>query len=626
MKPVTGICCLLLCLSVVVSASAGDLTNEQKRELSGIRSDTSKVSSLIRQNKFDEARSALDALESQLQKLADLADLRIDDRQLAGVQNAIVRQRHSLALHEDPKKYRDEQNSVSFVKHIAPILQARCVECHADDPAAGLKLDSFAGMKQGGKSGPLLTMGVANRSLIMYRLAAPEQHRMPQKEAPLTRNELMLMAVWINQGAKFDGPNEELDLDELLHPKQVGPPKEFPKPVGTETVSFRNDIAPFLVSYCLRCHQGKKPSGDLLLVDFESIMRGGRSGRIIVPGNPEESLMYQLMASYDEASRMPLEGKVTKQNFDDLTTWIREGAKYDGETSRLHLRSLNPAASEMKAAELASLTTEQFEEYRESRSQAQWKKAFPETPFRSVTSPEILCIGDISTGRLTQLLEWSGTHLNTLRELLSLKSEEQIWRGKLVLFVISDRTRFEEFNQKVALRRVFPENFGTAIVHPAFEDAFIVLQDTGDESDETTPAMHFSLLEQLTAACLAATDATYPEWLTVGLGPALAAAEVDSKDAYVESIHNAVAEPLGELENPADVFHDGVFFSAEQARPVAVTLTQFLLKRGRTQSFSKLILTLQQGGDIDNSIRVVYGAEPEIIARAYLSALKIRRR
>ena len=66
---------------------------------------------------------------------------------------------------------------------------------------------------------------------------------MPQKEAPLSHNELSLLALWINQGAKFDGPDEEHDLDELMNPRQVGPPKEFSKPTGSETVSFKNDIA-----------------------------------------------------------------------------------------------------------------------------------------------------------------------------------------------------------------------------------------------------------------------------------------------------------------------------------------------------------------------------------------------
>ncbi len=621
--------CLVLSLTFTgMSTARGgkELTSEQKKELSSIRREISKVSSLIRRRKLDEVEDILDEVERRLRQVADEADLPLDDRLLASVANLVVRQRRSLALKRNPKKFLEEQNAVSFVKHVAPVLKARCVECHADDPGGKLKLNSFAGMKKGGKTGPLLVMGDASRSLIMYRLAAPEQHRMPQKESPLPPNELSLLALWINQGAKFDGTDEEHDLDELLDPRTFAPPKKFPGPTGGETVSFTNDIAPFIAEYCLRCHQGKKPSGELLLVDFESIMRGGRHGRIIIPGDPDESLMHQLMGSYDEASRMPLEGKVTKKNFEDLGTWIREGARYDGENSRLHLRALNPADTEIRAAELASLTAEQFQQFRETRSAGQWKKVFPDTEPKSVTGTEIRFYGSVSTGRLTEVQEWSDTHLEALRELFVLNQDQPLWQGGLSVFVFKDRSEFETFNQQIALRRVFTEDHGTALVSSTFEDALVIVQDTGDKSDGTVPTLEFSLVEQLTSAYLATIDANYPEWVTEGLGPALAARQVDDKDKYADSFRGAVVESLSELDKPADVFHDGVFFSAEQARPVAVTVTQFLLKRGRLRNFSKLMAALQDGGDIDNSIRTVYGADPDVIARAYLSGLKIRRR
>ena len=201
-----------------------------------------------------------------------------------------------------------------------------------------------------------------------------------------------------------------------------------------------------------------------------------------------------------------------------------------------------------------------------------------------------------------------------------------MWRGSLSVFVFKDRGDFERFNQQIALRRVFDDNHSTMLVSSTFEDAFAVLLDTGDKSEGFVPTLQFSLIEQLTSAYLATIDATYPEWVTEGLGPALAASQVDDKDKYVDSFRKSVVESLSELEEPADVFHDGVFFSPEQARPVAVTVTQFLLKRGRVRSFARLMTVLQDGGEIDNSIRIVYGAEPDVIARAYLSDLKIRRR
>ena len=125
-------------------------------------------------------------------------------------------------------------------------------------------------------------------------------------------------SLWIQQGASFDGDDEDLELVDIVNPPEELPPLEFAPPTGDETVSFKEDIAPFMVQYCLRCHQGREPEGELSLVDFESFMRGGQSGAVVVPGDPDGSLVYQLMGSFDEGMRMPLEGRVRRQNYEDI--------------------------------------------------------------------------------------------------------------------------------------------------------------------------------------------------------------------------------------------------------------------------------------------------------------------
>ncbi len=315
-------------------------STEDRRELIQLRKDLYKVSAVIRKKNFDQAEEKIRNVEDRLEKLIKKSNVSKSNKLILSLQKAISQQKHRLAFRKNPKAARKKATNVSFLEHVAPILQSRCVKCHGDDAGGKLHLDSFAGMKRGGESGPLLIAGSASRSLILARLTAHEKFRMPKKGPLLTRTELNILALWINQGAKFDGEDETLELAELLKPKVKLPPLKFAKATGNEKVSFKRDVAPFLVASCQRCHQGKEPGGDLTITSYETLMRGGKKGPVIVSGKPDQSKVYTLMASFDEANRMPLEGKVKKKNFDDLKTWIEEGAKYDGARPPLNTTSI----------------------------------------------------------------------------------------------------------------------------------------------------------------------------------------------------------------------------------------------------------------------------------------------
>src|SRR5579863_7520937 len=61
------------------------------------------------------------------------------------------------------------------------------------------------------------------------------------------------------------------------------------EPAGKETVSFTKDIAPFMVNLCLNCHSGKNPRSGFSLETYELLMKGGKSGRVVLAGNAEDS-------------------------------------------------------------------------------------------------------------------------------------------------------------------------------------------------------------------------------------------------------------------------------------------------------------------------------------------------
>ncbi len=68
---------------------------------------------------------------------------------------------------------------------------------------------------------------------------------------------------------------------------------------------FREKIEPILVGRCLECH-GKERKGKLDLRSKATVLKGGESGKAIVPGNPDESLLIQYLSDGEMPPEKPL--------------------------------------------------------------------------------------------------------------------------------------------------------------------------------------------------------------------------------------------------------------------------------------------------------------------------------
>ncbi len=100
---------------------------------------------------------------------------------------------------------------------------------------------------------------------------------------------------------------------------------------GAGEVSFRSDIQPLLAQRCYRCHGPDQAEGGLRLNDGAAAIAELDSGtRAIVPGNPDESVLLERVASTDDGTRMPPEGKpLTAAQISTLRDWIAAGAKWE---------------------------------------------------------------------------------------------------------------------------------------------------------------------------------------------------------------------------------------------------------------------------------------------------------
>jgi mono/diheme cytochrome c family protein len=89
-------------------------------------------------------------------------------------------------------------------------------------------------------------------------------------------------------------------------------------------VSFAEQVKPILEARCVECHGASDAELGLNLSTYEGVMAGSDYGTVIEPGNPEGSLLIDMIASGD----MPEEGDpVPPEELDLIRTWIQEGAE-----------------------------------------------------------------------------------------------------------------------------------------------------------------------------------------------------------------------------------------------------------------------------------------------------------
>ena len=108
------------------------------------------------------------------------------------------------------------QAAVNFEKDLLPVITKKCVDCHKaphlenghkKEPKAGLRLDASWAILKGSENGPVLTPGAPDKSGIYESVTLPKDDdgHMPSKGEDMTKEEIVLLKTWIQEGANFDG-------------------------------------------------------------------------------------------------------------------------------------------------------------------------------------------------------------------------------------------------------------------------------------------------------------------------------------------------------------------------------------------------------------------------------------
>ena len=122
-----------------------------------------------------------------------------------------------------------------------------------------------------------------------------------------------------------------------------------PRVFADGTEFFESRIRPIFVERCYECHShdAEKIKGGFVLDSRAGLLKGGDRGPVIIPGDPDRSLLIKAVRYTDADLRMPPKHKrLSGQQVADLEAWVRMGAPdprldkarspIDPEAKRLH--------------------------------------------------------------------------------------------------------------------------------------------------------------------------------------------------------------------------------------------------------------------------------------------------
>jgi hypothetical protein len=94
-----------------------------------------------------------------------------------------------------------------------------------------------------------------------------------------------------------------------------------------EPPDFQRDVLPVFQAHCAKCHSQNVRKSELDLLTLVGVKKGGESGELLVPGKPDESLLYEMIHD----GSMPPRGEkpLSKKQVELIRDWIQRGVSFE---------------------------------------------------------------------------------------------------------------------------------------------------------------------------------------------------------------------------------------------------------------------------------------------------------
>ena len=611
---------LLMLLAIVViwstasTAAIAQVTPQQRKVELELRTAVKKAGNLFAQGKFDESADVV----IEVQKKFDEAMKQPTEQTLflfSKVFNSLKKAHALLELEgvslpelKEPMVAKPvpmpakgmltkvPDGKISFVNHVVPILTAKCGNCHIRNARGMFSMADFETLMKGPDAGVVIFPKDAIGSRIIEVI---EEGDMPRGGLSVSAIELDVLKKWITEGAEFDGDDKKKNLAELNPDASVGDlpvvKPEFSK--GNETVSFKNDIAPLLLTHCASCHGlGRRASGRFDLTTFAGMMRGGDNGPAVLPGNPAESYIIKKLLGTGGGQRMPANG----DPFDDaqmelISKWITEGATFDG-------MSFDQSLGRVVAiARTEKYTHEQLAAERIGIAQDNWKLSMSGINSQSVETDNFYIIGSLTESQLKKFGEQAEAVLEKVQVALKAPQSEPLIRGRVSLFFFNRRYDYSEFGQMVE-KRTLPREWRGHFRYDIVDAYGALLVPGGDDVID-------GMVAEQVAGIYAQSLGAVPRWFSDGMSRVIAARVVKA-DTRIQDWKKNVAAAAAKMTKPNDFITGKI--GGEDASLVAYSYVGFLM--ANPQRFNALTKALQNGAKFDVAFAAIYGDTPSKVA------------
>jgi len=615
---------LVWAIGLVVGYAA--ITPDQQKKVAATKGLLDKMDALVKAEKYDEVLKILPEVQTAVTELASVPELAVAVgnviKKIEAVRGDLELQGYTLPEFVKPEMAKPMPKAppmpmpapgtpagtppagapaageVSFVKQVAPFLIAKCGKCHVDGAKGGLNFASYEVLEKGYKGKLMIQKGESQASEGVREIVSGN---MPKGGLKVDAAELAMFKKWIDDGAKFDGQDPKALLTALVGTKAVpakaAPVKEPPVALvaatGKETVSYARDIAPMLVGTCFNCHSSgnNADKGGLRFNHYTNLLKGGDSGKIMVPGKPADSLLVKKLKG-TAGDRMPLNGKAwSDKQIGLVEKWIAEGAKYDGGDPMLATETVAAIAKARDA------THEQLMAERKTTAIDNWKHALPDERPNQVESTNFLVVGSVGEDKLKQISDYAEAQATALKTQFGLPSDKPLIKGRAALFAVRSKIDYVEW--KAVEEREPPVNLRGHPRHTVI-DAYAVLWVPADDKEFSLKTL---VNEQVTALLFAEFgNGRLPPWFYSGLGRAFVG-RGDARDPRVKLIDESVSGAVGRL-GKADDLPRGTL-GAEGTEVAAYGFAKFLLKD--QSKFNTLVSAIRAGADLDNAMTRAYG-------------------
>ena len=593
---------LALLISVPAAVLAAAPNSEQRTLIRTAEAALKKAGNLYRSKKFAQAGDAIKDAQESLDGLGNDPSRELTVlaapafRQLAKARELLEAEGIKLpsAKPSAPAEASDK-NKVSFTRQIAPLLVARCGNCHIQRSRGELSMGSYVSLSKGSKQGAVIIAGDDKGSRLIEVL---ESGDMPRGGTRLSDEQQGLIARWVKEGAKFDGPDSAAPLVSFSPSKTAQAPAAelvVVPATGKEEVQFARDVGPLLVAHCTECHGDQNPRANFSVASFSRLLRGGDAGPVIAPGKPAESLLVKKLRGKSGA-RMPLERTALPEPaIATIEKWIAAKAKFDGSDPALPLEEI---VSQVAAR---NSTHEQLAQARSELAAKNWRLILPDTQPNRQQTADVLLFGTVGPKSLADVARIADEQIEKLRKLFKLSSDRPFIKGGVTLFVFDKRYDYGEVGRMLEHREI-PASYRGHWRYTGV-DAYGCILLSGDEASP-------GLVAQQLAGAHVASLGKVPQWFAEGSARAVAS-KFDSKDPRVKTWDDRVARLMQANDQPAD-FLSGKL-PPEDNDVLSYSYVKLLMTSGTR--YASLLAALDERMPFDQAFTKNYGGSPaELIA------------